>query len=63
MRQVTEAEFWKWVMGTRRNVHPSVRGSSKDASGYVSHWHDLRTGQLMGKSTDRKDFFLIEGAD
>lgn len=64
LRQVTKDEFWRWVMGTKRNVHPSVRGSSKDADGYVSLWHDQRTGQLLGKSTDRTGVYeLIEDAD
>lgn len=59
MRQVTKEEFYK-VMNGPRNVHPTPEKDRDD-------WKDLRTGELIGKSTPgymeegEIAYFLAEG--
>lgn len=50
---VSKDVFRAWVKGTRRNVHPTPRGKSTDPDGFIDHWHDLHSGQLVGLSTSK----------
>lgn len=55
-KEVTKAEFWEWVKTTPRNIHPTPEKeagySNLTSGGYVFFWHDLRTRELLGKSSD-----------
>jgi hypothetical protein len=55
LRSVTKEVFWEWVMKTQRNVHPALRGRWSDPDGFVSYWHDQRTGELIGFSTSKNE--------
>ena len=58
-RQVSKDEFWKWVMGTTRNVHPSCDGRFKSEEGVCSIWHDLRAGEVVGRSYGKEGRYYL----
>jgi hypothetical protein len=51
-REVSKETFWKFIMNTKRNVHPTPTGPWKRPEGYLSVWKDLRTGEIIGYSNE-----------
>ena len=49
---VDKSVFTAWLMGTTRNVHPTLPSSPAfdRRDGYTSAWTDLRTGEVLGYS-------------
>jgi hypothetical protein len=53
MNEVTRDQFWRWVMATRRNVHPRPEPN-------YTVWEDLRTREVVGRETPG---YLREGPE
>lgn len=51
---VDKSVFTAFVMGTTRNVHPTLGTSPvyDPKEGYTSTWKDLRTREVIGYSTN-----------